>query len=99
MTHISTQPLITAGNHRISFGIFRTVDAGDESEDWTGLRVVDNNDRDFGGGIDASGDFEITRGFFTDSGGGGTDRERLTLGQREEWKQQKDQVRATSTKR
>ena len=63
MTHMSTQPLITAGNHRISFGIFRTVGAGDESEDWTGLRVVDNNDRDFGGGIDANGDFEIARGF------------------------------------
>ena len=73
--------------------------AGDESEDWTGLRAVDDDDGDIGSGIHASGDFEIAHGFFTDSGRGGTDRERLTLGQREEWNPQKDHVRAKSSKR
>jgi hypothetical protein len=70
----------------------------DESENRTGLCAVDDDDRDIGRRVDASGNFEIACGFFTSSGRGCTHREGLALGQHEEWKQEDYQAPAKSMK-
>jgi len=43
--------------------VFGAVSAGDEREDFAGFGAVYDDDGDAGGGIDASGDFEISRRF------------------------------------
>ena len=46
-----------------------------EGESFAGLCAVDDDDGDVGGGVEASGDFEVAGGFLAGSGGGGADGE------------------------
>jgi len=55
--------------------VFGTVGARDEGEDLAGLCPVNDNDGDAGGGVNASGDFEIAGGFLARGGSGGADGE------------------------